>query len=126
MVRSPTNSRISVQFGWPPRPLRPYHQTGIYGGIRLSLSSSFPHSRFGGNPNPERLSRIDFVACAHPDLLASYRLGSIGAADLLPKLVGDVRIAPLSAMDVCRICGRLIANHRDLHARRINFSRFVR
>jgi len=55
---------------------------------------------------------MDFVACTHPDLLASYRLGSTGAADLLPKLVGDVRIAPLSAMDVCRICGRFAANHR--------------
>jgi hypothetical protein len=37
-----------------------------------------------------------------------------------------VWIAPLPAMDVCRICSRFTANHRDLHARRIGFSRFVR
>ena len=35
-------------------------------------------------------------------------------------------VAPLSAMDLCRICGRFAANDRDLHAGRIGFSRFVR
>ena len=66
------------------------------------------------------------VADADSHLLASDRLGGLAAADLRPKLVGDVRVAPLSAMDLCRICGRFAANDRDLHAGRIGFSRFVR
>jgi hypothetical protein len=45
---------------------------------------------------------------------------------LCPELVGDVRVAPLSAMDVYRICSRFAANDCDLHAGRIGFSRFVR
>jgi len=36
-------------------------------------------------------------------LLASDRLGGVAAAGLRPELVGDVRVAPLSAMDLCRL-----------------------
>jgi hypothetical protein len=61
------------------------------------------------------------LADADSHLLASDRLGGLAAAGLRPELVGDVRVAPLSTMDVCRICGRFAANDPDLHAGRIGF-----
>jgi hypothetical protein len=66
------------------------------------------------------------IASADSHLLASDRLGGLVAAGLRAELVGDVRVAPLSAADLCRICGRFTANDRDLHAGRIGYSRFVR
>jgi hypothetical protein len=59
------------------------------------------------------------IAGADSHLLARDRLGGLAAAGLRPELVGDVRVAPVSAMDLCRICGRFAANDPDLHAGRI-------
>jgi hypothetical protein len=45
------------------------------------------------------------IAGADSHLLAT-RIDGLAAAGLRPGLVGDVRVAPLSAMDLCCICGR--------------------
>src|SRR4030095_3074463 len=97
-----------------------------HGRVYLSLGSYFRHSRSRRYTNFEGVPRNFAVADADSHLLASDRLGGLAAADLRPELVGDVRAAPLSAMDVCRVCDRFAANDPVLHAGRIGFSRFVR
>lgn len=82
--------------------------------VQLPFGFAFGHSRFGRDSNPEGVSRTGRIAGSHSPLLAHDFVGGAGVVDVRPELVGDVRTASATGLEVPGVRDCSAPNNLDL------------